>query len=75
MTRVRNGEDAVTVIMIGKATRTATDTAIETIEEVGIARTERRDDRDYDDEDRPRRRVKICIEYENGDEYCRYKGR
>ena len=40
MTRVRNGEDAVTVIMIGKATRTATDTAIETIEEVGIARTD-----------------------------------
>ena len=27
------------------------------------------------DEDRPRRRVKVCIEYENGDEYCRYKGR
>ena len=27
-----------------------------------------------DDEERPRRRVKVCIEY-NGDEYCRYKGR
>ena len=27
----------------------------------------------YFDEDRPRRRVKICVEYENGDEYCRYK--
>ena len=25
------------------------------------------------DEDRPRRRVKICVEYENGDEYCRYR--
>jgi hypothetical protein len=32
-------------------------------------------DRDYRryDEDRPRRRVKVCIEYDNGDEYCRYK--
>ena len=28
---------------------------------------------DGHDEDRPRRRVKICVEYENGDEYCRYK--
>jgi hypothetical protein len=27
-----------------------------------------------DNEDRPRRRVKVCIEYD-GDEYCRYKGR
>jgi hypothetical protein len=27
-----------------------------------------------DDQDRPRRRVKVCIEYD-GDEYCRYKGR
>jgi len=27
----------------------------------------------YFDEDRPRRRVKICVEYENGDEYCRYR--
>src|ERR1700760_890577 len=25
------------------------------------------------DEDRPRRRVKTCIEYENGDEFCRYR--
>jgi len=46
----------------------------------------RRDDEDADrdragrddygrryDEDRPRRRVKICFEYENGDEYCRYR--
>ncbi len=24
-------------------------------------------------EDRPLRRVKICFEYENGDEYCRYR--
>jgi hypothetical protein len=31
------------------------------------------DNRGYFDEDRPRRRVKICVEYENGDEYCRYK--
>jgi hypothetical protein len=29
--------------------------------------------RRYYDEDRPRRRVKICIEYEDGDEYCRYR--
>jgi hypothetical protein len=34
-----------------------------------------RDDGGYYEEDRPRRRVKICIEYENGDEYCRYKSR
>ncbi len=32
-----------------------------------------KDDRSYFDDDRPRRRVKICIEYENGDEYCRYR--
>ena len=25
------------------------------------------------DEERPRRRVKTCIEYENGDEFCRYR--
>ena len=25
------------------------------------------------DEDRPRRRVKVCFEYENGDEFCRYR--
>jgi hypothetical protein len=29
--------------------------------------------RGYYDEDRPQRRVKICIEYENGDEYCHYR--
>ena len=33
------------------------------------------DYRGYYDEDRPRRRVKVCVEYENGDEYCRYRGR
>ncbi|MBB4382941.1 hypothetical protein [Bradyrhizobium sp. SBR1B] len=27
----------------------------------------------YRDEDRPRRRIKICFEYENGDEFCRYR--
>ena len=27
----------------------------------------------YHDEDRPQRRVKICVEYENGDEYCHYR--
>jgi hypothetical protein len=34
-----------------------------------------RADRDYrsPDEVRPRRRVKVCIEYDNGDEYCRYR--
>ena len=26
----------------------------------------------YYDENRPRRRVKICVEYDDGDEYCRY---
>jgi len=31
------------------------------------------DDRGYFDDDRPRRRIKICVEYENGDEYCRYR--
>jgi len=40
VTRVRNGEDTVTVIMIAKAIRIAIDTAIGTIEEAGIARTE-----------------------------------
>ena len=34
---------------------------------------ERRESRGYYEEDRSRRRVKICIEYENGDEYCRYR--
>jgi hypothetical protein len=29
--------------------------------------------RGYYDEDRPRTRVKICTEYENGDEVCRYR--
>jgi hypothetical protein len=29
--------------------------------------------RAYSEEDRPRRRVKICMEYENGDEFCRYR--
>lgn len=31
------------------------------------------DDRGSFNEDRPRQRVKICIEYDNGDEYCRYR--
>ena len=30
-----------------------------------------RDNRGYVDADRPRRRVKVCFEYDNGDEYCR----
>ena len=39
----------------------------------GWDRAERdRDYRSYDD-DRARRRVKVCVEYENGDEYCRYR--
>ena len=33
---------------------------------------DRSEGRDYN-EPRPRRRVKTCIEYENGDEYCRYR--
>jgi hypothetical protein len=32
-------------------------------------------DRRFYDEGRPSRRVKICIEDENGDEYCRYSNR
>ena len=32
-----------------------------------------RDNRGYSDEDQPRRRVKVCFEYDNGDEYCRYR--
>ncbi len=48
-------------------------------------RYQERGDRDWDDADRdrsyrgyadtdqPRRRVKICFEYDNGDEYCRYR--
>ncbi len=32
-----------------------------------------RSSRWYSDGDRSQRRVKICIEYENGDEYCRYR--
>lgn len=27
----------------------------------------------YADAERPRRRVKICVEYDNGEEYCRYR--
>jgi hypothetical protein len=29
--------------------------------------------RGYYDEDRPRRRVKVCVEYADGHEYCRYR--
>jgi hypothetical protein len=29
--------------------------------------------RGYQDEGRPWRRIKTCVEYENGDEYCRYR--
>jgi hypothetical protein len=36
-------------------------------------RMQRDDGRSYYDEDRPRARVKICTEYENGDEFCRYR--
>ncbi|MFH1340900.1 MAG: hypothetical protein ABIL01_06765 [Pseudomonadota bacterium] len=32
-----------------------------------------KDDREYSDAEPPRRRVKICFEFENGDEYCRYR--
>jgi hypothetical protein len=34
---------------------------------------QRDDERDYYDEGRSRPRVKICTEYENGDEFCRYR--
>ncbi|MGN8547657.1 hypothetical protein ACQPTN_23940 [Bradyrhizobium sp. 13971] len=33
------------------------------------------DERSYYDEDRPRFRIKICKEYENGDEFCHYRNR
>ena len=36
-------------------------------------RWQRDNGRGYYDEDRPRTRVKICTEYENGDEICRYR--
>ena len=32
-----------------------------------------KDNRGYSDGDRARRRVKVCFEYDNGDEYCRYR--
>jgi len=32
-----------------------------------------RDNRGYSDEVHPRHRVKICVEYDNGEEYCRYR--
>ena len=32
-----------------------------------------RGNRGYRDEAQPRHRVKICVEYDNGEEYCRYK--
>jgi len=50
---------------IGIGTKTADDTenaAIATIE-AGTARTGAE----------PRRRVKVCVQHENGDEYCRYR--
>jgi hypothetical protein len=37
----------------------------------GPARADR--DMGYSDEDRPRRRMKVCFEYDNGDEVCRYR--
>jgi hypothetical protein len=36
-------------------------------------RGQRDEGRGYYDEDRPRVRVKVCKEYENGDEICRYR--
>ena len=36
-------------------------------------RREDDEDRGYYDNDRLQRQVKICFEYENGDEYCRYQ--
>jgi hypothetical protein len=34
---------------------------------------DRESNRGYFDENQRRRRVKVCVEYENGDEYCRYR--
>lgn len=39
----------------------------------GYERERGRDRNDVFEEGRGRRRVKICVEYENGDEYCRYR--
>jgi len=66
---VPTGEGAATVMMIVIATKIAEDTetgTIGTIED-GTART--KSTTGYYDEGRPRRRVKFCVEYENGDEY------
>jgi hypothetical protein len=42
---------------------------------VGRGQRMRSDDDEggYRSDDRPRRQVKICYEYENGDEYCHYR--
>jgi hypothetical protein len=42
---------------------------------VGRGQRMRSDDDEggYRNDDRPRRQVKICFEYENGDEYCHYR--
>jgi hypothetical protein len=39
----------------------------------GVDRRGYDDERSYYDEDRPRVRITICKEYENGDEVCRYR--
>jgi hypothetical protein len=36
-------------------------------------RDQYQDRRTYSDDNRGRRRTKTCVEYENGDEYCRYR--
>ena len=66
---VRIEECIATVMRI----ETADDTGRRDRDDRGWDRPDR--DRDYRgyDEDRPRRRVKVCVEYENGDEYCRYR--
>ena len=38
-----------------------------------LERSSRYRDEDRYYEDRPRRRIKTCVEYENGDEFCHYR--
>ena len=65
----RLGEGTATVMMIVIARKIAEDTETGTIDNRRWDRADQEHDRGYYDEGRPRRRVKVCVEYENGDEY------
>jgi hypothetical protein len=69
----QTGECITTVMRIGIATKTADDTenaAIATIE-TGTTRTKA--GTTGVTMKIARRRVKVCVQHENGDEYCRYR--